>query len=88
MTGTQRHLSQYPTYGKSIGGATVDNNVGWSNPDAQGYSEVPGASNLQCAAGTQDCHGRGICFDLQTNPLYCGSCQTTCDFYTEVSLSA
>jgi len=72
---------QYPTYGKSIGGATVDNNVGWSNANAEGYNAV---EDVQCAAGLTQCSGRGICFDLQTNPLYCGSCTRSCDFYSQV----
>ena len=57
MLGVQegRKILQYPRYGQSIGGAAVDNNVGWSNADANGYSVVEGVT---CAAGEVVCHGR------------------------------
>ena len=64
-----RKILQYPSYGQSLGGATTDNNVGWSNPDANGYSAVTGVT---CPTGQQTCHGRCACvvheLKRQANP--------------------
>ncbi|CAL8464012.1 g3547 [Coccomyxa elongata] len=76
-----RKILQYPSYGQSLGGATTDNNVGWSSPDANGYSAVTGVT---CPSGQQTCHGRAECVDLQNNLLYCGSCSISCDSFAQM----
>ena len=81
VTGHQRELKQSTQYGQSIGGAAKDNGVGWSVPNSQGYNA---ANNVQCAAGLTQCHYTPACVDLQTSAQYCGSCDLSCDFYTQV----
>ena len=82
VTGHQRQLRQSLQYGKSINGAAKDNDVGWSIPNAEGYNA---AEDVACAAGLTQCHYTPACFDLQTSVQHCGSCDLSCDFYTQVT---
>ena len=65
----------------SGGGSTEDNGVGFGNVDAQGFNSVEG---LQCATGLTQCSGKATCANLLSDTDYCGSCTTSCDFYTQV----
>ena len=67
--------------GLSGGGSTEDNTVGFGNVDAQGFNSVEG---VQCATGLTQCNGRATCVNLMSDADYCGSCTTSCDFYTQV----
>lgn len=66
----------------SGGGTTEDNGVGFGNVDAQGFNSVEG---VQCATGLTQCNGKATCANLLSNTDYCGSCTTSCDFYTQVN---
>lgn len=41
-------------------------------------------SCLLVRAHPSDSPCRADCVDLSTNPLYCGTCQTNCDFFTQI----
>ena len=71
--------------GLSGRGSTGDNAVGFGNVDAEGFNSVPG---VQCATGLTQCNGRATCVNLLSEAGYCGSCTTSCDFYTQVKPAA
>ena len=80
--GARRRLAQSPPLGvNGPNGAAIDNNEGWSNNNAKGYSAVP---NITCAAPLTDCNYNSTCYDLQTNILFCGTCLNSCDAFSQV----
>ena len=81
VTAQKEHLTQSTDYSKSSGGAAKDNTVGWSMSNAQGYNP---AEKVTCAVGLTQCHYTPACNDLQSSAQYCGSCDLSCDFYTQV----
>ena len=82
VTGHLWHLKPSLDYGQSPGGATIDNHAGWNIANAEGYNPD---DNAICAAGLTHCHYTPACFDLQTSAQHCGSCDLSCDFYTQVT---
>ena len=86
--GARRRLAQSPGQSPPLGvngpnGAAIDNNEGWSNNNAKGYSAVP---NITCTAPLTDCNYNSTCYDLQTNILFCGTCLNSCDAFSQVQL--
>ncbi len=81
MTAINTTIATAAGFRPSGGGSTGDNAVGFGNVDAGGFNSVPG---VQCATGLTQCNGGPTCVNLLSNTGYCGSCTTSCDFYTQV----
>ena len=81
MTAINTTIATAAGFRPSGGGSTGDNAVGFGNVDAAGFNSVPG---VQCATGLTQCNGGPTCVNLLSDTGYCGSCTTSCDFYTQV----
>ena len=81
MTAINTTIATAAGFRPSGGGSTGDNAVGFGNVDAGGFNAVPG---VECATGLTQCNGGPTCVNLLSDTGYCGSCTTSCDFYTQV----